>query len=97
MWYASGVIEATYKRHGHAAVLSCGDDSHETRPDSLHHGGLAADYRTRNIPASTLAFIVSDISEALEPLGFDVVLESNHLHVEYDCKDFEAGWLTRVD
>jgi hypothetical protein len=98
MWYAAGVVEAAYKRRGHEAVLSCGDDSHEERPASLHHGGLAADWRTRNLPASTLAFIVSDLKELLEPLGFDVVLEHKppHLHIEYQPKNGE-DWQERVE
>lgn len=96
MWFASGVVAAMYARRNFSAVLTSGDDSHETRPKSLHHKGEAADYRIRYIPASSLAFIVSDIKDVLEPAGYDVKPEKDHLHVEYDPKNGEK-WLERVE
>lgn len=94
-WHASGVIRAVYKRHGFEFVGTSLNDSHADRLASLHNKGLACDVRTRFIPASTMAFIVSDIKELLEPDGYDIVLEKDHLHVEYDPKNSE-NWIEVV-
>jgi len=88
-WYALGVIEVCYRHRGFEVVVTSLADSHENRPASLHNQGLACDIRIRNIPASTLAFIVSDIKEILEPVGYDIVLENNHIHCEYQPKNGE--------
>jgi len=45
-------------------------------PGSLHPSGLAWDMRLPSFP-------VGEISEVLGPF-FDVVIESNHVHVEFD-------------
>lgn len=95
-WYAIGVARTVYSKHGHKLVCTSLNDSHEDRPGSLHNKGLAVDMRTRDIPVSTLAFIVSDLKELLEPEGYDVVEEKNHIHVEYDPKNGEC-WQERVD
>jgi len=49
---------------------------------SLHYAGCAADLRTRNIPEGLRKQVRDDIAAAL-PNDFDVVLESNHIHMEW--------------
>ena len=48
---------------------------------SLHYEGKAVDLRTWNVIAS----LVSRLQAALGP-NFDVVLEKDHIHVEYQPK-----------
>jgi len=49
---------------------------------SLHYANQAYDVR---LPADSRLRIFAKIQEQLIP-GFDVVMESNHIHVEYDPK-----------
>jgi hypothetical protein len=50
---------------------------------SLHYSGLAEDYRIRDVNPSELAEMVGKVRARLGSL-YDVVLEADHLHVEYD-------------
>ena len=52
---------------------------------SLHYVGLAIDLRTRNIPANLREEIADRIRRALGE-QYDVVLESDHIHIEYQPK-----------
>ena len=86
MLHASMVMEGVCEEFDVECVVTCGEDAHEH--PSRHVWGAALDYRTRDIigrPERKQGFA----DEARERLGdgFDVVLESDHLHVEYDPKD----------
>lgn len=62
-------------------ITSALDSKHSAK--SFHYEGRALDFRTREIPAE----LRKDFAEAVHAaLGdeFDVVLESDHLHVELD-------------
>lgn len=88
--FASGFVSAAFVAIGHAeAVLTSALDSHDNRPASLHNKGLAADYRIRHLTYEQALEIVSFLKLKLDPLGFDTVLESDHIHVEYDPKPGE--------
>jgi len=53
---------------------------------SLHHVGLAADLRTRDLPGGDVAGAIRiDLSAALSR-DWDVVLEEDHIHMEFDPK-----------
>lgn len=52
---------------------------------SLHYEGLAFDIRIKNVPDEILSGLVTEIRNCL-PSDFDVVLEKDHLHVEFDPK-----------
>jgi len=77
-------VAKIYERHGQELVVTSVLDGAHQR-GSRHFLGLAFDARTRFfVPAEQL-----EVSEACkESLGpeYDVVLESNHLHIEYDPK-----------
>ena len=96
IWYAVGVAEAVYRQHGFGLVVTSLIDGVHPDRRNIHGTGLAADLRTRDIPQSTLAAIVRDIAAILDPQGYDVVVESNHLHVEFDPKGAEH-WIDIVD
>jgi hypothetical protein len=93
IWYAIGMAEAVYLEHGHALVVTCLKEGHQDRPHSLHHTGMAVDFRIRDMGIATVALIQQQLKTALAPLGYDVVLESDHIHVEYDPKLVET-WFT---
>lgn len=50
---------------------------------SLHPEGLAIDIRTRDATKDQAQQIVHRIAETVGPC-YDVILESNHIHIEYD-------------
>ena len=52
---------------------------------SLHYEGRAVDIRTRTIYGGDKQYFKDKVKAALGE-GFDVVLESDHLHVEWDPK-----------
>lgn len=54
-------------------------------PGSLHYVGLAIDIGLLNIPQNTRIIIRDSARDALG-LEYDVVLESDHLHIEYQPK-----------
>lgn len=79
---AMPIIFQIYTDFGVTPVITSGMDG-KHMPGSLHFGGLAFDFRTRHVGAAELPQLVAQITEALGD-EFDVVLESDHLHVEFD-------------
>lgn len=81
------MIEAIYitmiccMRHGvrEIVITSARDGQHGKT--SLHGAGAAIDVRNRNWPDNI--GMADEIREELGP-DFDVVLEHDHLHIEYD-------------
>ena len=69
---------------GRKAVITSGrDGKHKT--NSLHYAGKAIDIRTRDLKKS----LVQKLARALRSkLGgkFDVVVETDHIHIEFDPK-----------
>jgi hypothetical protein len=67
-------------------VTSVTDGKH--MDGSLHYKGLAADFRTTadGLAPETVRLITGKLKAALGP-QFDVVVEVDHLHVEFDPKD----------
>ena len=66
-------------------VITSGSDG-KHGPNSLHYVGKALDLRTNNLPPQAVQSIVDRLKEALGA-QFDVVLESNHVHCEFDPKE----------
>lgn len=62
-------------------VTSITDGKHS--PNSLHYEGLAVDIRTRDLSTEQKSTLVAKLRKALGN-DYDVVLESTHLHVEFD-------------
>ncbi len=65
-------------------ITSLLDGKHSKK--SLHYKGLAVDLRTRHLSPSDRALVMARLREALGD-EYDVVLESDHLHVEFDPKE----------
>jgi hypothetical protein len=75
------VAQAVFKRHGYDAVVtSVSDGIHKAR--SKHFIGNAFDLRTYMVEPGKLQSIVAELVQCLPE--FDVVLESDHIHVEWD-------------
>lgn len=68
----------------YACVITSGSDG-KHGPNSLHYSGQALDLRTNNLPPQAVQSIVDRLKEALGA-QFDVVLESDHIHIEFDPK-----------
>ncbi len=79
---AIGVVDSVYREHGKDLVVTSVTDGRHGS-GSLHYKGLALDCRTRFFDRET-ALIVTD--QCKKRLGgeFDIVLEDDHLHVEWD-------------
>jgi len=73
-----------YSEAGHDVVITSGTEGKHSR-NSRHYSGLAMDYRSRHVSEGAMNDITSKVKKALEG-QFDVVLESDHLHVEFDPK-----------
>jgi uncharacterized protein YcbK (DUF882 family) len=79
------IVSGIYKSHGYDCVITSGCDGDHMN-GSLHYNGNAHDYRISNIDISNIGEIM--LKEIREALGneYDVILEKNHFHVEYDPK-----------
>lgn len=81
---ARRIVAQVWQSRGATVTVTSGlDGTHQAK--SLHYEGLAEDYRTSDAPKGQLLGMVSEI-RALLGGSYDVVLESTHLHVEFDPK-----------
>ena len=55
--------------------------------NSKHNSGNAFDIRTRHLTADYVKSIADDIRKSLTK-DYDIVIESNHIHIEYDPKRY---------
>lgn len=78
------IVHSVFQHYGFDTVITSVKDGNHM-PGSLHPSGRACDFRTRHIPPGKLDEIIDTVNSALSS-EFDVVKESNHLHVEYDVK-----------
>ena len=65
-------------------VLTSANDSRHTT-NSKHYSDLGWDFRTNNLPRATAELATQRLVEILGT-NYDVILEKDHLHVEYDEK-----------
>ena len=65
-------------------ITSANDSKHG--PNSLHYMGQALDLRTRHLNEQGLQAVFHKLKEALGE-QFDVVLESDHIHLEWDVPE----------
>ncbi len=76
--------KTVYDNHNHEFVITSAVDSRHS-PTSLHYVGAAIDIRTRHIPAHARQGVSAEIAIALSH-EFDVVLERDHIHIEFQPK-----------
>ncbi len=65
-------------------ITSVNDSEH--MDGSLHYLGLAFDIRTHSMRKDQIDIFFKAIKDALGDSGFDIILESDHIHIEYDPK-----------
>lgn len=81
MFHAAVVAERVYGRRGVELVItSANDGKHGDK--TLHHRGLALDLRTWTLKGRE-AEVAAELRRELGD-DYDVVLEKDHIHVEYD-------------
>lgn len=73
------------EKFGVPCVITSGSDG-KHGPNSLHYKGKALDFRTNNLRGPQVHPIYLALKEALGA-QFDVVLEDDHIHCEFDPKD----------
>lgn len=85
MALAATVVESVYQHfHHECTITSALDGKHST--NSLHYSGNALDFRTRDISSNITLNLRKTVEDRLGP-EFDVVLEQDHLHVEFQPKE----------
>ena len=65
-------------------ITSANDSKHG--PNSLHYKGQALDLRTRHLNGQGLQSVYHKLKESLGE-QFDVVLEADHIHIEFDVHE----------
>lgn len=94
-WYALGIAERVYRAHNQILVVTSLTDGVHPDGRNIHGNGLAADLRTRDILPDTKTAVFNHLKEILDPMGYDVVVEGDHIHLEYDPKGNEQ-WKEEV-
>lgn len=73
----------TSEKLGLTLVITSGTDGVHMS-GSKHYNGDALDVRISNLTPAELRSTLSDLTSRLSPLGFQVILEDDHIHIEYD-------------
>jgi len=89
VWYAIGVVNALMQEFFQKSlvVTSMKDGRHKV--GSKHYDGLAFDMRTTHgnlLAPHEIAYLYHELRKRLDLLGFDTVIENDHLHIEWDPK-----------
>jgi len=84
-----------FNEFGREMTVTSLRDGHEHKPKSLHNKGLAADLRTRHLGKDERTLVFGRLKKHLDYWGYDVVLEPDHIHVEYQPKGDE-DWQVEV-
>jgi len=80
------IVASVYEKAGYDCVITSATEDPEVHGRaSRHKSGNAADFRTNNVPKAEHKWIETKCRECLGN-NYDVVLEVDHLHVEYDPK-----------
>ena len=75
------VAAEAYEKAGREFVITSLNDSTHSAT-SLHYAGAAVDIRTRHLALGEPEQIRDYIDERL-PTDYDVILEADHIHIEY--------------
>jgi len=78
------ICDGVMSKYGVECVLTSVTDSKHGR-GSFHYLGLAFDLRSRDLTAIERNQVLLSLKDALGP-EFDVVLESDHFHIEWNPK-----------
>lgn len=84
MAFAAIACYGAYAEIGLDVVVTSGLDGKHSA-NSKHYSGHGLDIRTRHVPAEKLDALTASIRGCLGD-DYDVVLESDHVHIEFDPK-----------
>lgn len=79
------ITDSTMSELGFPCVITSVTEGTHSR-GSIHYAGGAWDVRIRNIPDDDWPNLVSSLKQALGE-DFDIVLESDHIHCEFQPKN----------
>lgn len=82
--FAIFVAEGIYKEKKEEVVVTSLNDGVHSK-GSLHYAGLAADLRTSFFTIQDQQIVTTKLIAALGD-GYDVVLEDDHIHIEFQPK-----------
>lgn len=77
-------IHSVFEVFGYEATITSINDGHHM-DGSLHYRGCAVDLRIRSVDSSDVVGLMAALRRCLGS-DFDVVLEVDHIHIEYDPK-----------
>jgi len=80
---ALNVIDEVYREHGQEAVITSTYEGNHS-PGSLHYARQAVDVR---LPGRHVLGVLVEELKARLGRDYDVVVEPDHIHVEYDPKE----------
>ncbi len=83
------IAEGVFRDNGHDLCITAGIDG-KHMDGSLHYAGCAVDLRTRDIPGVEVEIIRKMMQDRLG-VDFDVVIEGDHLHFEFQPKKTYTG------
>jgi hypothetical protein len=87
--HAIEVVDEIYKSFGQILVITSGTEGYDGdgvhKSGSLHYSGYAFDCRTRYFDSARVQTVAKAIREKLGR-DYDVLVEKDHIHVEYDPK-----------
>lgn len=84
MILAAIIAERIFDKYGYDAVITSGIDG-KHMPGSLHYVGFAFDLRSNIIPKDQQEPVRADLKSCLGD-DYDVVVEGDHYHVEFQPK-----------
>lgn len=95
IWYALGVADQMYSEFGAQLVVTSLVDGVHPDLKNIHGRGFAADLRISDLEGERPKEIRDELAQRLYSLGYDVVLEKDHIHIEWDPKPMRSEWLLR--
>ncbi len=85
IWAMLTVAKEVVEGYGVEFVITSGCEG-KHKKNSLHYQGHAIDVRTRDLPYHQRSPCAEEIHRRLDD-DYDVLLESDHIHIEWDPKD----------
>lgn len=84
-WVVIEFAEVIFRNIGKECVVTSLCDGKHSR-HSKHYEGNAVDFRTRHLTDDEKLSVVARFKQLLSK-EYDIILESTHLHIEYDPKE----------
>ena len=86
------IVDEIWPMFGVEAVMTSGLDGDHSQW-SWHHYGCAADFRTRDLIPPHVHMVAAALRDRLG-VPYQVVIEDDHIHVEFDPEAYGMKWTT---